>query len=499
MRGRHRRAAGALAAVLLAAAIMPSSMLTAWGDTAWPSDCQVESDAAIAMEADTGTVLFGKNIHEVYAPASITKVLTALIVLERASLQDEVVFSDAAVHQVEDNSSTAGYEPGDRASVEDLLYALLLKSANESANALAEHVSGSTEEFARLMNQRAAELGCVDSHFNNPSGLNDPDHYVSAYDMALITAAALDNPEFARVVRTPYYELPPNSKFPEGQGISPGNKLIKSNWPAQYRPDAIGGKTGYTSLALHTLVNGAQQGDMRVVTVILHSRGTQYEDTNRMLDFAFAHFYRVELDRDTDLLKGLRGDLLIGGYGAEEMILPALSENTVLVLPDTAELQEVTLEPEYGEEVNLRFMLGSQQVGEGRLELRTAAADTQQDDPAVRRSVAGLLGISPEEAEPADAAEDAAKAQTGMAPVTGLRDILQNGKALLTAGVMLILALIFAGWAAWRRRTRQEEAAQLERRRRREERLRDSSMSQGQFDLLMSRRRERMKHNKKEE
>ena len=157
--------------------------MQALASTEWPSDISIDSDAGIVMDANTGVVLYGKNIHETYSPASITKVLTSLIVLEHCSLDETVTFSESAVYNVESNSSSAGYDTGDTASVKDCLYALLLKSANEAANALAEHVAGSADAFAVLMNEKAAELGCQDSHFANPSGLNNEEHYVSAYDM----------------------------------------------------------------------------------------------------------------------------------------------------------------------------------------------------------------------------------------------------------------------------------------------------------------------------
>ena len=244
-------------------------------------------------------------------PPSITKVLTSLIVLEHCSLDETVTFSESAVYNVESNSSSAGYDTGDTASVKDCLYALLLKSANEAANALAEHVAGSADAFAVLMNEKAAELGCQDSHFANPSGLNNEEHYVSAYDMALITRAAFENPTFAKIVETTYYKLPPNQKNPEGQGISPGNKLVKKNWPQYYRPDVLGGKTGYTSIALNTLVNGARQGDTTLITVILHSNNTQYEDTSRLLDFGFNNFQSVKIADYDQTFSNIGKDLKI--------------------------------------------------------------------------------------------------------------------------------------------------------------------------------------------
>ena len=146
----------------------------------WPVDTNVLSEGAILMDADSGAVLYGKNIHEHYYPASITKILTALLVVENCNLDDMVTFSKNAVFNVEPGSSSAGIDVGDTLTVRDCLYAMLLQSANEAANALAEHTAGSIEAFANMMNEKAASLGCTDSHFANPSGLNDPEHYTSA-------------------------------------------------------------------------------------------------------------------------------------------------------------------------------------------------------------------------------------------------------------------------------------------------------------------------------
>ena len=175
--------------------LVPGTVLAA---PSWPSAVSIEADGGILMEAQTGTVLFAKNEDQPYYPASITKILTALIVLEHCSLDEEVTFSHDDVYNVEAGSSTAGIDEGDVLTVRDCLYALMLASANESANALACHVSGSREAFAELMNQTAESLGCTGSHFANPSGLNDENHYTTAHDMALITRAAIQNPDLFR-------------------------------------------------------------------------------------------------------------------------------------------------------------------------------------------------------------------------------------------------------------------------------------------------------------
>lgn len=275
---------------------------------AWPSDVSVSAEGAILMDADSGAVLYGKNMHEKYFPASITKILTALVIIENCDLNEELTFSYSAIHNVEENSSNAGFAVGDTITVRDALYALLLKSANEAANALAEHCSGSVEEFAKLMTSRAEELGCLNSSFRNPSGLNDPNHYVTAYDYALISKAAFANPLFVEIDSTTYYPLPATKNYPEGQTIYTHHAMLKRS-NQQYYPGIFGGKTGYTTLAGNTLVTGAQRDGLRLITVVLNSKKTHYADTKALLDFGFSNFKNVDIQElDPDFLS-VMGDI----------------------------------------------------------------------------------------------------------------------------------------------------------------------------------------------
>ena len=152
----------------------------------------ITAESAILMDAASGAVLYGKDEESKQYPASITKVMTALLAIENCSMDDIVTFSNEAVNGIEPGSSSAGINVGAQLTVEDTLYALMLVSANEAASALAEHISGSNEAFAELMNQRAAELGCTGTHFTNPHGLPDEDHYTTAHDMALILRRAIE-------------------------------------------------------------------------------------------------------------------------------------------------------------------------------------------------------------------------------------------------------------------------------------------------------------------
>ena len=314
--------------------------MTAWAAPAWPSGVTIQADGGIVMEAGTGTVLYGKNMDQPYYPASITKILTALIVIESCDLDEIVTFSHDAVYNVEADSSSAGIDEGDQLTVRDCLYALLLASANESANALAEHVSGTREAFADLMNQRAASLGCTGSHFANPSGLNDENHYTTAHDMARIAQAAIQNPTFVEICSSRTYRLPnmkraPVEKYPDGFPIANHHKMWNRNDAAYYN-GAFCGKTGYTSLAGNTLVTCAKRGDMTLIAVVLNGHLTHYTDTKAMLDFGFGNFQSLKISEFETTYTSLDNDMTIAGMTAKDTISLDLDEDSRIVIPKSA-------------------------------------------------------------------------------------------------------------------------------------------------------------------
>lgn len=313
----------------------------------WPNGVSVKAEGAILIDGDTGTVLWGQNIHKSYFPASITKVMTALLVIENCSLDETVTFSHDAVYNVESKSSNAGINEGDKLSVKDCLYALLLKSANESANALAEHVAGSREAFADMMNARAKELGCQNTHFANPSGLNNPEHYTSPYDMALIAKAAFQNPIFQEIDSTTYYKLPPNSINKEGLSIYPGHKMIRKSTPYYY-PGIVGGKTGYTSLAGNTLVTCAQKDGMKLITIILKGSTPQYwSDTKNLLDFGFDNFVSLKAADYEKTYNSITSDLNFSGLSITRPEALILDPDSRITLPKTADFYDAKAELSY--------------------------------------------------------------------------------------------------------------------------------------------------------
>lgn len=251
-----------------------------------PDKPEIQAEGAVVIDAATGKVLYGKHETSRFYPASITKLMTAMLVLERTNLNDVVTFSGAATTNLESGATTLNLTEGDQLTVEQCLYGLLLKSANEIGNALAEHVSGSVDGFVQLMNQRAAQLGCTGTHFANPHGLNDSNHYTTPYDMALIARAAFQNETLRRIDTTRSYQFPATIKE-AARTITMGHKMMFPD-DSRYYEGIIGGKTGYTSLAGNTLVTGAQRGGVRLVAVVMKSKSTHYADTKKLLDYGFA-------------------------------------------------------------------------------------------------------------------------------------------------------------------------------------------------------------------
>lgn len=250
---------------------------------------EIIAPAAILIDADTGVVLYEKNADERHYPASITKVMTALLAIEFAKddLNQRVPFSYEAVFTLPYGSSSIAMDEGETLTMEEALYGLMLASANEVANALAEYIGAEQNNFARLMTRRAKELGAENTQFMNAHGLHDDEHYTTARDMAVIMRKAVQYPLFVTLISTPYYEIPPTERQPEKRPLSNSNKLIQpGNYFYEY---CIGGKTGYTDEARHTLVAYGQKDDIRLIAVTLQDeKSGPYSDTRALFDYGFS-------------------------------------------------------------------------------------------------------------------------------------------------------------------------------------------------------------------
>lgn len=259
----------------------------------WPAGPQISAEAAVLMEADTGTILYGKNIHEKLYPASTTKMLTCLIAAEHCSLDEMVTFSENAVKSVPSDGSSIGVNAGESMPMEQCLYAILVASANEVATAVGEHVGGNVDNFVAMMNQKAKDLGCTDSHFANCNGLFVEDHYTSAHDLALIARAFFNNDTLYRIGNTPTHHFTATATQPNDFYKTNKHKLINGEIPYK---GIIGGKTGYTDQARQTLVTGCEQNGMRLICVVLKEEApSQFNDTATLFDYGYQNFTKANI------------------------------------------------------------------------------------------------------------------------------------------------------------------------------------------------------------
>lgn len=322
----------------------------------WPAGPQVYAESAIVMEASTGTVLYAKNIDQQMQPASITKIMTVLLALEHLDLDEEVTFSHNAVYSIEYDSSHIARDEGEILTVEECLYAIMLESANECSNAIAEHVSGSVEAFAELMNQRAAELGCTGTHFTNPHGLPNEEHYTTAHDMALITQEAIKYEKFRQIAGTPRYTLRATNKKDQELLMNNHHYMISQNKTSRFLDDTVFcGKTGYTTLALNTLVTCATRNgmDLIVVTMKTKSSGEQgvplYPDTANLLNYASENFHRVNIsENETNFTIG-QGELFDTGSSIFGTSNPMIEMETggYVILPVNAAFSDASPQLEF--------------------------------------------------------------------------------------------------------------------------------------------------------
>ena len=247
--------------------------------------------SAVMIDAKTGIVVFDKDMHERLYPASVTKLMTVLLALERAGggFDDRVYFSRDAVYSLPWDSSNIAMDEGESLTMEQALYAIMLASANEVANAVAEHIAGTAENFARLMTERAAELGANDTRFLNPHGLHEDGHYTTPYDMALIMRECVKHPFFVTLISTEYYEIPPTEKHDEIRGLLNTNRLIRDG--DYHNADVVGGKTGFTDQAGHTLVTYAERDGVGLITAVMKDEKNMiYTDTTALLEYGFGMF-----------------------------------------------------------------------------------------------------------------------------------------------------------------------------------------------------------------
>lgn len=350
----------------------------------WPVGPVVSADSAILMEVDTGTILYAKNIHKREYPASTTKLLTTLIAAETCSMDETVTFSHDAVFDNPPGSSGIAMDVGQTLTMEQCLNAILIRSANEVAFAVAEHICGDTDwtVFGDLMNQRARDLGCLNSHFVNPNGLPDDEHYTTAYDLAMIGRSFFANEMLCKITLTRRLEIPASDTIPQAK-IENNNMQIIPGGIYAY-PYLVGCKTGYTNAARSCLVSCAERDGMKLICVVLRDEAPlQYEDTISLFNYGFSNFDKVNISQAETKYRVDDVDMFYGGtdiFGSARPLL-TLNRDDCIILPRTASFDDIDSTVTYDTEAQdrvavIHYAYHGAAIGSVRVDFAAADKDS---------------------------------------------------------------------------------------------------------------------------
>ncbi|MDR0325171.1 MAG: D-alanyl-D-alanine carboxypeptidase [Oscillospiraceae bacterium] len=340
-------------AVLLAICLLLSAPpAAAYSDL---PEVDIQSRSAILVHAQTDEVLFSHNIHIRREPASITKVMTALLALEHSGLDDVVTAEEGDFFDIIAGGSNAGIKAGEEMTLRDLIYCAMLPSANEACNVIARHVAGSVEAFMEMMNARLADIGCENTQFTNTHGLPDPEHYTTAYDTYLMARECLNNPEFMEIANTEYITLAPTNMTPDGRALTTTNNLItRRRFPDYIYPYARGIKTGRTNNAGHCLLSTAERDGITLISVVLGASVDEetnlirsFTETRDLFEWGFANFTMKRILSRVDKLIGVK--VIQGKDETEVYLVPERSVEALVpktLNPEDIDRRITVFEPE---------------------------------------------------------------------------------------------------------------------------------------------------------
>ena len=312
------------AALLIVIVLLGASAAAAAEEADAPAEFadRIISETAILIDVGTGQILFEKDMHMQMRPASITKVMTALLALENGDMGDIIIMTHEAVSTLGEGAANISLAADEELTLEQAMYAMSLSSANDASNGVAEHIGGTIEGFIALMNDRARELGAMNTNFENSHGMPNDDHLSTAYDMALITIAAINTPGFTEIFSALEYEMPPTNIYESPRLFRARNPMMSGDYIYE---GIIAEKTGWTRSSQHTLVTAAERDGRTLVAVVIKSPMMidKYEDMTLLLDygfdgFEFLTFTAEELSRRDYSLKAAGGDEITVDITAEE-------------------------------------------------------------------------------------------------------------------------------------------------------------------------------------
>lgn len=300
-------------------------------------ELDLHSQAAVLIDSSTGKILYDKNAKEKMYPASTTKILTSIIIIENCNLNDKVLVNKTSLLSIPSGYTTCNLQPDEEISVRDLLTAFLVVSANEAGYVLAEYYAGSISNFAELMNQKAEEIGCKDSHFVNPSGIHNENHYSTAYDLSLIARYCMQNETFRNIVSIQSCTIAATNKS-DVRKLTNTNDLINPS-SKYYIEDCIGIKTGFTTAAQNCLISGFSRNGLELISVVLGASSTEtresvrYTDTTALYKYGYSHYSLKTIIKQNDVIQNIE----IPNGSKETKNLNLVAEKDLISLVKTGE------------------------------------------------------------------------------------------------------------------------------------------------------------------
>lgn len=327
--------------------------LTIFCNHTFATNLEIYSESVILIEKNTGKILYSKNSNKKRYPASTTKILTAILAIENLSLDQKLIASHNAIMSIPSGYSIAAIQIGESLTVQELLEVFLIHSANEAGYILAEGVSGSISAFAQLMNEKAKEIGCQNTHFKNPSGLHDEDHYTTAHDLALIAKYCMENETFRSIVSMSSCTIAPTDKYEE-RYFKTTNDMQNSK-SQYYNPNVIGIKTGYTKQAQNCLIAGFKKDDLELISVVLGSPSSvnekghsgKYTDTQTLFDYGLKNFGYKTIINSGDIISQIE----IPNASDETKFLDLIAENSINIFIKNSDINNIKHEIELYENI----------------------------------------------------------------------------------------------------------------------------------------------------
>lgn len=401
----------------------------------WPQGPVVSAKSAILMDADTGAILYSKNIHEKLYPASTTKILTAYIARQKSGLDEMVEYSSEAVNSIDWRSdSNIGIKAGEAITMEQSLYGLLVGSASECGNAIGEHISGSVDAFVKLMNETAKNLGCTETHFVNTNGKHDEEHYTSTHDLALIAQQFFADEVLCKMSGTRSYTIPASPTL--SQELIPNSKNNLLPGKAYAYEYLVGSKTGYTPHARSNLVSCAEKDGLKLICVVMADESPeQFQDTVSLFDYGFSNFSSVQAaDEDTTYNVGRGGLFSAGGQQSAQIL--SIDPEAKVTLPATVEFADLTSELSYddtaaGQAAIIHYSYNGQPLGTAPILFHDVAAFDFNAQPLTEEEALALVSQTGEAQTEEEASQDgsAAAAAVPMAVSDTGSDGTQGGSA----------------------------------------------------------------------